>query len=144
MCARARPESGATLAPEPKCPFRQEGPCGLSQGKNCSRSTRAFRQREAVSFEHASTTQRPAFSPVVVASKNGPRLRVPRRKIMSEPNPPIPTSTPEYYHALPAPVGRPPRERYWLHALLLVATCFTTLVVGGRMEFNFLANLSPF
>lgn len=63
---------------------------------------------------------------------------------MSEPNPPIPTSTLEYYHALPAPVGRPPRERYWLHALLLVATCFTTLVVGARMEFNFLHNLPPF
>jgi membrane-associated protease RseP (regulator of RpoE activity) len=62
---------------------------------------------------------------------------------MSEPNSPIPTSTLEYYHALPKPVGRP-RERYWLHALLLVATCFTTLVVGVRMEFNFLHNLPPF
>jgi membrane-associated protease RseP (regulator of RpoE activity) len=63
---------------------------------------------------------------------------------MSEPNSPIPTSTLEYYHALPEPVGRRPRERYWLHALLLVATCFTTLVVGARMEFNFLHNLPPF
>jgi len=27
---------------------------------------------------------------------------------------------------------------------LLVATCFTTLVVGARMEFNFLRNLPPF
>lgn len=36
------------------------------------------------------------------------------------------------------------RERYWLHALLLGATCFTTLVVGARMEFNFLNNLPPF
>jgi membrane-associated protease RseP (regulator of RpoE activity) len=41
-------------------------------------------------------------------------------------------------------VWRPRRERYWLHALLLVATCFTTLVVGARMEFNFLHNLPPF
>jgi membrane-associated protease RseP (regulator of RpoE activity) len=63
---------------------------------------------------------------------------------MSDPNSPIPTSTIEYYRALPEPVGRPPRERYWLHALLLVATGFTTLVVGARMEFNFLNNLPPF
>src|SRR6266496_3834143 len=63
---------------------------------------------------------------------------------MSELNSPIPTSTLEYYHALPAPVGRPPRDRYWLHGLLLLATCFTTLVVGARMEFNFLNNLAPF
>jgi membrane-associated protease RseP (regulator of RpoE activity) len=63
---------------------------------------------------------------------------------MSEPDSPIPTSTVEYYHALPRPVGPPPRERYWLHGLLLLATCFTTLVVGARMEFNFLHNLSPF
>jgi membrane-associated protease RseP (regulator of RpoE activity) len=63
---------------------------------------------------------------------------------MSEPYPPIPTSTLEYYHALPRPVGRRPRERYWLHALLLLATVFTTLVVGARMEFNFQHNLPPF
>jgi membrane-associated protease RseP (regulator of RpoE activity) len=63
---------------------------------------------------------------------------------MSEPNSPIHSSTLEYYHALPEPVGRRPRERYWLHALLLVATCFTTLVVGARMEFNFLHALLPF
>jgi hypothetical protein len=63
---------------------------------------------------------------------------------MSEPNSPISTSTIDYYHALPRPVGRPPQERYWLHALLLVATCFTTLVVGARMEFNFLNNFPQF
>src|SRR5579864_8020408 len=62
---------------------------------------------------------------------------------MSEPNSPIPTSTLEYYRPLPLPVRRPGRERYWLHALLLAATCFTTLVVGARMEFNFLHNLPP-
>jgi hypothetical protein len=56
---------------------------------------------------------------------------------MSEPNPPIPTSTLEYYQPLPEPEGRPPRTRYWLHALLLVATCFTTLVMGARMQYNF-------
>ncbi len=63
---------------------------------------------------------------------------------MSEPNPPIPTSTLEYYQPLPEPQGPPPRERYWIHALLLMATGFTTLVVGARMEFNFLHNLPPF
>lgn len=62
---------------------------------------------------------------------------------MPEPNSPIPISTIEYYHPLPES-ERPPRERYWLHILLLLATCFTTLVVGARMEFNFLNNLPPF
>jgi membrane-associated protease RseP (regulator of RpoE activity) len=63
---------------------------------------------------------------------------------MSEPSPPIPTSTIDYYQVLPVPEGPPPRERYWLHGLLLLSTCFTTLVVGARMEFNFLHNLPPF
>jgi membrane-associated protease RseP (regulator of RpoE activity) len=62
---------------------------------------------------------------------------------MSEPAPPLPTSTIEYYQALPVPEAMP-HERYWLHALLLLATVFTTLVVGARMEFNFLKNLPPF
>jgi hypothetical protein len=30
-----------------------------------------------------------------------------------------------------------PKQRYWLHILLLVATCFTTLVVGARMQYDF-------
>lgn len=63
---------------------------------------------------------------------------------MSEPNSPIPTSTLEYYRPLPVPEGTPPRERYWLHVLLLLATCLTTLVVGARMEFDFQQNLAPF
>jgi membrane-associated protease RseP (regulator of RpoE activity) len=54
------------------------------------------------------------------------------------------SSTLEYYHALPEPTGPPPRERYWLHALLFLGTVFTTLVVGARMEFNFLHNFPPF
>jgi membrane-associated protease RseP (regulator of RpoE activity) len=60
---------------------------------------------------------------------------------MSEPSPPIPTSTLEYYRPLPEPVRRPPRKRYWLHVLLLLATCFTTLVTGARMQYNFAHNL---
>src|SRR5579862_5709483 len=54
------------------------------------------------------------------------------------------SSTLEYYVPLPAPVGTPPRERYWLHVLLLLATVFTTLVVGARLQFNFLHNLPQF
>jgi len=62
---------------------------------------------------------------------------------MPEPNLPLAMSSSEY--ALPAPawVGEP-RQRYWLHALLLLLTCFTTLVVGARMQFNFQHNLSVF
>jgi membrane-associated protease RseP (regulator of RpoE activity) len=63
---------------------------------------------------------------------------------MSEPNSPISTSTIEYRQALPVPQYRQVEQRYWLHALLLVATCFTTLVVGAGMEFRFLHNLPPF
>ena len=60
---------------------------------------------------------------------------------MSEPNSPIPTSRIEPYHELPEPQGRAPRPRYWLHVLLLLATCFTTLVTGARMQYNFAHNL---
>ncbi len=60
---------------------------------------------------------------------------------MSDPNPPISSSTLEYYQALPLPEARPQRQSYWLHVLLLAATCFTTMVVGARMEFDFLNNL---
>lgn len=37
-----------------------------------------------------------------------------------------------------------PRQRYWLHILLLLATFFTTLVVGARLEWNFQRGLPPF
>jgi membrane-associated protease RseP (regulator of RpoE activity) len=57
---------------------------------------------------------------------------------------PVPSSTIEYYYRLPHPERVRPRERYWLHAMLLLATVFTTLVVGARLEFNFLHNLPPF
>jgi membrane-associated protease RseP (regulator of RpoE activity) len=63
---------------------------------------------------------------------------------MSEPNSPIASSTIEFYQPLPPPEIERPSERYWLHGLLLLATIFTTLVVGSRMEANFLQNLSPF
>jgi membrane-associated protease RseP (regulator of RpoE activity) len=57
---------------------------------------------------------------------------------MSEPNPPtVSSSTIEYFRPVPQWAPRPPKPRYWLHILLLVATCFTTLVMGARMEYNF-------
>src|SRR5258708_27688329 len=37
-----------------------------------------------------------------------------------------------------------PKPRYWLHILLLLITFFTTLVVGARLESNFLRGLPPF
>jgi membrane-associated protease RseP (regulator of RpoE activity) len=61
---------------------------------------------------------------------------------MADPNFSMSSSTIEY-HIAPEARGEPPSERYWLHALLLLATVFTTLVVGARMEFNFLRNLPP-
>ena len=56
---------------------------------------------------------------------------------MSEPSLPAPSSTVELYQPLPVPVVQRPRPRYWLHALLFLLTCFTTLVVGARMQYNF-------
>ncbi len=62
---------------------------------------------------------------------------------MSDLTPSLPAPQPEY---LPAEVYvvRPPNPRYWLHILLFVATIFTTLVVGAKMEFDFLHNAPPF
>lgn len=38
----------------------------------------------------------------------------------------------------------PPRQRLWLHLLLLMVTFLTTLIVGARLEYNFLHNLPAF
>jgi len=51
--------------------------------------------------------------------------------------PSLPTSATEYYPPVQVWVTPPPKQRYWLHALLLVATIFTTLVVGSHMQYNF-------
>src|ERR1700728_278176 len=56
---------------------------------------------------------------------------------MSDPGASISSSTLEYFHPMPVPATPTPRQRYWLHALLLLATCFTTLVMGARMQYNF-------
>src|SRR2546429_776085 len=63
---------------------------------------------------------------------------------MSEPIPPVTSSTTDYYRPMPVWVAHVPRQRYWLHGLLLLLTCFTTLVVGARMESNFLHDQSVF
>jgi membrane-associated protease RseP (regulator of RpoE activity) len=57
---------------------------------------------------------------------------------MSEPLPSLPTSTSDYYSPVKVWVTSPPKQHYWLHAVLLLATIFTTLVVGSHMEYNFL------
>jgi hypothetical protein len=62
---------------------------------------------------------------------------------MSEPTPPIASSTVEYLRPMPAYAAPRPRQRYWLHALLLLATCFTTLVMGARMQYNFQNGQAP-
>jgi membrane-associated protease RseP (regulator of RpoE activity) len=59
---------------------------------------------------------------------------------MSEPTPSSVSSTLEYYRPLPEWAPTRPKPRYWLHILLLLATCFTTLVMGARMQYNFQHN----
>ncbi len=54
------------------------------------------------------------------------------------------SSTTDYYRPVEVFVVQPPKQRYWLHVVLLLATIFTTLVVGARMEFNFQHNQPPF
>src|SRR5213082_3941929 len=62
---------------------------------------------------------------------------------MSDPGYPLEVLEPE-----PRPyevhVILPPRRRYWLHLLLFVATIFTTLVVGARLQYNFAQGLPQF
>src|SRR5689334_4283374 len=64
---------------------------------------------------------------------------------MSDPVPPTPSAFEELrpIEVFLAP-PRPPKRRYWLHALLLILTLFTTLVVGARLQYNFANNLPAF
>jgi hypothetical protein len=57
---------------------------------------------------------------------------------MSDPNPPLLSTTTEYYRPLEVLVVPPRKQRYWLHLLLFLATLLTTLLVGAHMELNFL------
>jgi len=63
---------------------------------------------------------------------------------MSDSNAPISFSSAEPLPYLLRPEGRRPGERYWLHLVLFTLTCFTTLVVGAKMEFNFQHDRAPF
>src|SRR5690349_2726482 len=38
----------------------------------------------------------------------------------------------------------PPRRRYWLHLLLFLATIFSTLIVGARLQYNYLNGAPQF
>lgn len=64
---------------------------------------------------------------------------------MSEIIPPsVPSSTADYYRPVPVYVVDRPKNRLWLHILLLLLTFFTTLVVGARMQYNFAHNQPAF
>ena len=63
---------------------------------------------------------------------------------MSETGSFTPSSTLEYQPQIPTAERALPSRRYWLHGILLLATCFTTLVVGARLEFNFEHNFPLF
>jgi membrane-associated protease RseP (regulator of RpoE activity) len=58
---------------------------------------------------------------------------------MSEPTPTLPIA---FERDRPQEVWiiQPPRQRLWLHILLLVATFLTTMVVGSRMQSHYLHN----
>lgn len=60
---------------------------------------------------------------------------------MSDPVTPLPTA--EYDMPVQVWVTRPPKQRYWLHILLLLLTIFTTLIVGSHFQYNYLHHLPP-
>src|ERR1700756_1705831 len=60
---------------------------------------------------------------------------------MSDPVTPLPTA--EYDIPVQVWVTHPPKQRYWLHGLLLLLTIFTTLVVGSHFQYNYLHHLPP-
>jgi membrane-associated protease RseP (regulator of RpoE activity) len=64
---------------------------------------------------------------------------------MSDPMPPV-SSTYELYPHPPMEIVEEPeaRQRYWIHALLLLGTLFTMLVTGARMNHNFTTGASTF
>ena len=56
----------------------------------------------------------------------------------------MPDQPPQEYHLydperqeVRVVVNHPPKRRYWLHALLLLATLFTTLCMGAAMQDSF-------
>ncbi len=63
---------------------------------------------------------------------------------MSDSGIPLSPPVPEPVRPIEVIVVRPRRPRYWLHLLLLVATFFTTTVVGARLQFDFAHGLPAF
>lgn len=63
--------------------------------------------------------------------------------LMSESTPPI-SSTYELYPPADVYVVPEPRNRYWVHGLLLLLTVFTMLVTGARMHYNFVHGIPTF
>src|SRR2546423_3315498 len=61
---------------------------------------------------------------------------------MSSSDPNLPPSYDPHLHQVF--VITPTRRRYWVHILLFLATVFTTLVMGSRLQYNFLNDLPPF
>lgn len=59
-----------------------------------------------------------------------------------ETNPPVSLQDPG--HPYPVHVVLPRRRPYWLHLLLFLLTVFTTLMMGARLEYNFLNQLPTF
>jgi membrane-associated protease RseP (regulator of RpoE activity) len=56
---------------------------------------------------------------------------------------PVEPARVEYLREFRAGPRRAPKQRIWLHVLLLLATLFTTTLVGANMQYNFAHNLPP-
>ncbi len=39
---------------------------------------------------------------------------------------------------------KPPKRRYWIHALLFLLTVFTTMCIGARLQYDFINNIPAF
>jgi len=64
---------------------------------------------------------------------------------MSEPTSPFPAALEWDQHPQPSVwVIPPPRQRWWLHILLLAATFLSTMLVGAHMQSNFAAHRPVF
>ncbi len=65
---------------------------------------------------------------------------------MSDSTPQLPQYLDAEYYPAEVMVAAPPRprQRYWLHILLLLATIFTTMMVGTRLEMNYLQGRAIF
>lgn len=62
---------------------------------------------------------------------------------MSEPTSPFPSAL-ESEHPQQVWIITPPRQRWWLYVVFFVLTMFSTLVVGARMQFNFMQHQPVF